>query len=359
MSAPDPQALGVRAEAMLTELGAISAEPGRRVRLFLTPEHRRAADLVAQWMREAGLAVSEDALGTVKGRTGEGRRLLIGSHIDTVIDAGKYDGPFGVVTGILAAEHFIKAGQQLPFGIDGAGVWRRGRLAIPLDAFVGLGVRRCVRSRHARSRRPEGHNLCRRAEGLWQGRGSNIRRRVPPRGRGRGTPNCTSSKDPCRRRRTNRSASSPASADRPRLRVTVTGEAGHAGTVPMGRRHDALAGAAEMAMALEAIAREQSQDGMVADGGAHRGVAGRGNIIPASGELHHRPAFADRRLRLAALEKLLRPRRSASPAGAACLFDGDLPRDRHRALRAGVAGRTCCGDHNTGHRRSACRPARP
>ena len=71
MSALDPLALGLRAEAMLTELGAISAEPGRRVRLFLTPEHRLAADLVATWMRNAGLAVSEDALGTVKGRCGE------------------------------------------------------------------------------------------------------------------------------------------------------------------------------------------------------------------------------------------------------------------------------------------------
>ena len=55
MSAPDPQALGARAEAMIAELGAISAEPGRLVRLFLTPEHRRAADLVAGWMRAAGL----------------------------------------------------------------------------------------------------------------------------------------------------------------------------------------------------------------------------------------------------------------------------------------------------------------
>ena len=47
---------------------SISAEPDRLVRLFLSPEHRRAADLVARWMREAGLAVSEDALGTVRGR---------------------------------------------------------------------------------------------------------------------------------------------------------------------------------------------------------------------------------------------------------------------------------------------------
>ncbi len=67
MTAPDPRSLGLRAEAMLTELGRISAEPRRLVRLFLTPEHRRAADLVAKWMRDAGLAVSEDALGTVRG----------------------------------------------------------------------------------------------------------------------------------------------------------------------------------------------------------------------------------------------------------------------------------------------------
>ena len=110
VSALDPTRLGARAEAMITELGAISAEPGRLVRMFLTPEHRRAADLVAGWMRAAGLAVSEDALGTVRGRFGSAsRRLLIGSHIDTVMDAGKYDGPLGVVAGILAAEHFVRA----------------------------------------------------------------------------------------------------------------------------------------------------------------------------------------------------------------------------------------------------------
>ena len=81
MSAPDPRALGARAEAMIAELGAISAEPGRLVRLFLTPEHRRAADLVADWMRAAGLSVSEDALGTVRGRFGSAKpRLPKGDH---------------------------------------------------------------------------------------------------------------------------------------------------------------------------------------------------------------------------------------------------------------------------------------
>src|SRR5262245_9146941 len=110
MSAPNAAQLGARAESMIMELGAISAEPNRLVRLYLTPEHRRAADLVAKWMRAAGLDVSEDAVGTVRGRFGHGPRLLIGSHLDSVVDAGKYDGPLGVIVGILAAEHFAKSG---------------------------------------------------------------------------------------------------------------------------------------------------------------------------------------------------------------------------------------------------------
>ena len=119
MSSLDPETLGGRAYAMISELAAISAEPGRLVRLFLTPEHRRAADLVATWMQKAGLAVSEDALGTLRGRFGNARRrLLIGSHIDTVIDAGKYDGPLGVIAAILAVEPFARAKVKLPFGID-------------------------------------------------------------------------------------------------------------------------------------------------------------------------------------------------------------------------------------------------
>ncbi len=114
MIALDPEALGRRAEAMLEELAAISAEPDRLVRLFLTPEHRRAAKLVAQWMGEAGLEVSEDALGNVRGRTGQGPRLLLGSHIDSVINAGIYDGPLGVVAALLAIDALKRAGAKLP-----------------------------------------------------------------------------------------------------------------------------------------------------------------------------------------------------------------------------------------------------
>jgi len=120
LSQNDIDTLGARAETMVNSLGTVSAEPDRLVRLFLTPEHRRAADRVADWMRDAGLSVAEDALGTVRGRLEgtTGKRLLVGSHIDTVINAGMYDGPFGVIAGILAAEHFARRGAPLPCGVD-------------------------------------------------------------------------------------------------------------------------------------------------------------------------------------------------------------------------------------------------
>src|SRR3984893_11521208 len=114
----DPEALGRRAEAMLLELAAISAEPERLVRLYLKPEYRRAADLVSLWMRGTGLEVVEGALGNVRGRAGEGPRLLIASHIETVVDAGRYDGTFGVVAAILAYDTLVRAGAKPAFGIE-------------------------------------------------------------------------------------------------------------------------------------------------------------------------------------------------------------------------------------------------
>jgi allantoate deiminase len=278
--APDPAALGARAEAMIAELAAISAEPGRLVRLFLTPEHRRAADLVAGWMRAAGLTVSEDALGTVRGRFGDAkRRLLIGSHIDTVVDAGKYDGPLGVIAGILAAEQFARAKVELPFGIDVlafgdeegsrfpvtltsssacAGVFNREELA-STDA-KGVTVGEALK---AYGKDPKGIAAAAYRSDEAAGyvevhieQGPVLESRGEPLGVVTGI------------------------VGQVRLRVTVTGEAGHAGTVPMKLRHDAYAGAAEMALALEKIANEHPEDGMVGTVGRIEAVPGAVNIIP-------------------------------------------------------------------------------
>jgi allantoate deiminase len=79
-------------------LGGISDEPGVLTRMFLSPAMRRANKTVGGWMRDAGLTVREDAISNLVGQwrseNSKARTLLLGSHLDTVRNAGKYDGPW-------------------------------------------------------------------------------------------------------------------------------------------------------------------------------------------------------------------------------------------------------------------------
>src|SRR5579885_1537122 len=92
----------------LNQLGTISDAKDKLVRTFHSPAMRRANAMVAGWMRSAGLKVREDALGNVIGRLevspAQSKTLLFGSHLDTVIGAGKFDGPLGVLLPLSALE---------------------------------------------------------------------------------------------------------------------------------------------------------------------------------------------------------------------------------------------------------------
>jgi len=274
MTAIDAEALGARAETMISALAPISSERGRLIRLFLSPEHRRAADMTAQWMRDAGLQVSEDALGTLRGRAGEGRRLLIGSHLDSVIDAGNYDGPLGVIAGIIAVEHF------------------KGRPPVPIDV-IAFGD-------EEGSRFPSTLSTSAAAAGVFENETLSLADRngvtyaealktygknpadIPKASYARGEaaayvelhieqgPRLEAANEPL--------GVVTGIVGQSRWRVIVTGMAGHAGTVPMLLRRDALAGSAEMMLAAERIGR--AHDGMVATVGIVDAKPGAGNIIP-------------------------------------------------------------------------------
>ncbi len=282
MTAPaDIEAIGARAETMLAELGAVSSEPQRLVRLYLTPEHRRAADLIGSWMRDAGMTVTEDALGTVRGRWRPDlkRRLLIGSHIDTVIDAGKYDGPLGVVAGILAVRELMDRDIHLPFGIDVlafgdeegsrfrttlagssacAGVFDRSSLAFPDRNGISLGDAIEAYGKRIDDIPAAAYNPADVVGfvALHIEQGPVLEAQNLPLGVVTGI------------------------VGQSRMRVVVLGEAGHAGTVPMRMRQDALAGAAELMLLIEQTARENEDDGMVATVGRIEASPGATNVIP-------------------------------------------------------------------------------
>jgi len=105
----------------LAELAGIS-EPGPGVtRLPFTPEHRAALDLLTRWMEAAGLSVHLDAAGTLIGhRQGPpgAPTFLMGSHQDSVREGGAFDGIMGVVLALTALEKLAAEGAVLPFAVE-------------------------------------------------------------------------------------------------------------------------------------------------------------------------------------------------------------------------------------------------
>jgi len=103
-------------------LAAISDEPGRLTRTYGSPAMRRANDLVAGWMRAAGMTVEVDPIGNLIGRypaaKPEAKTFLLGSHLDTVRDAGKFDGALGVLVALACIEKLHSGNQRLPFAVS-------------------------------------------------------------------------------------------------------------------------------------------------------------------------------------------------------------------------------------------------
>jgi N-carbamoyl-L-amino-acid hydrolase len=114
--------LGQAILAMAEDLAALTEEAGRLTCTYLTPTHVATAARIREFMAAAGLAVHTDAVGNVVGvLAGDGRtpkRLLTGSHYDTVINAGKYDGRLGILLPIAVAGALRRAGLQLPFPLE-------------------------------------------------------------------------------------------------------------------------------------------------------------------------------------------------------------------------------------------------
>jgi allantoate deiminase len=282
------------------ELAACTEEPGMITRPFATPAMRRAQELVSSWMREAGMVVTRDQVGNLRARydgTGEGV-VLLGSHLDSVRDAGRYDGPLGVVVAISAVQRLHHAGRRLPFAIellafaDEEGL-RFGSTYIGSRAVAGrLTDEELTRAdadgvTMAEAIRVFGGDPARLAEDRWRGERPlayvEVHIEQGPLLESRGLPVGVVS----------------AIAGQSRYDLTFTGEAGHAGTVPMGQRRDALVAASAF---VTAVAEEQP--GLVATVGKLAVRPGAANVIPGEVQLTldvRSPDDAQRRARCKAL----------------------------------------------------------
>jgi allantoate deiminase len=268
--------LGARALAIVDDLARFSDAPEKLTRLYLSNAHRDAANHVLNLMRQLGMSAHIDALGSVQGRW-EGLNLdapalMIASHIDTVVDAGRYDGNLGVACGLALVQELQRQGRRLPFAIEvvAFGDEENVRFATELStsrAFVGRYDPDWLNTSDN-----EGMTL-RDALITFGGdpAGISALRRDPS--RILGYLEVHIEQGPVLENADLAVGIVDAITGIIRARVRVTGTAGHAGTVPMDMRRDALAGVAEMVTEVEA------------SGLAHQGAVatvGRLNVHPGA-----------------------------------------------------------------------------
>jgi allantoate deiminase len=206
------------------------------------------------------------------------KRLLIGSHIDTVIDAGKYDGPMGVVIGILAVDALNKAAADLPFGVDvlafGDEEGSRFRATLTSSsACAGVFDRTALVSTDVNN-----VTLDEALKAYGKSTGGIAAAAYDPTNVV-GYVEVHIEQGPVLEAENLPLGVVTGIVGQNRLRVMVLGEAGHAGTVPMTLRRDALAGVAELILAIERVARENEADNMVATVGRIEAFPGATNVI--------------------------------------------------------------------------------
>lgn len=282
MNAPEtPSGAGHAVMARLDELATFTDEPGHVTRLYLTPSHRAAALQVAAWMQAAGMAAHVDAAGNVIGRL-EGAQpglpaLLLGSHIDSVRDAGKYDGPLGVVAAIAAVEKVRERGTPLPFAIEVLAFGDEEGVRFPTTLLGSRAVAGTFDARSLAARDIEGVSVeeALRAFGCDPAAIPGAARR---RDGSLAYVEVHIEQGPVLERIDAPLGVVTAISGASRFDVTVYGRAGHAGTTPMDLRWDAIAGASEMVLAAEALATAAAN--IVATVGTIAVPNGATNVIP-------------------------------------------------------------------------------
>ncbi len=282
MIAPPPPPSGQALMDRLEALAAFTDEPGRLTRLYLSPAHKQAAIAVRSWMEQAGMTAGIDAAGNVVGRyeaIGQGLpRLLLGSHIDTVRNAGKYDGNLGVLAAIACVQALHDAGVRLGYAIEVFAFGNEEGVRFPTILTGSRAVAGTLDPSTLETVDADGISLRQALIDFGCDPGT-LPAAARPREDLLGYVELHIEQGPVLDAEGLPVGIVTAINGACRHRVRVAGEAGHAGTVPMALRHDALAAAAEMVLAVERVGR--SRDGLVATVGRFDIMPGSGNVIPS------------------------------------------------------------------------------
>ncbi len=284
------------------DLATCTMVPGQVTRPYATPALWDAREHLQTWMQAAGLVTRVDAFGNLIGRyeadpaVDSPRTLLINGHFDSVVDAGKYDGTLGILAGIAAVQHLGDAGVRLPFAIEVLAIadeeGNRFR-----SSFLGAS------------------SLAGKWDPTWldltDDDGTTLRETITAFGSDPDTIGDMTfdpatllgfievhiEQGPVLEARNLPVAAVSSITGASRATIVVEGMAGHAGTVPMDLRRDALVAAAELVLAIEQIGL--SEENLVATVGQMQVSPGASNVIPGRVEFtldlrHANPAVRER-----------------------------------------------------------------
>jgi len=270
----------IRSERLIKRLNQLAqigkSAQGGVTRLAFTQEDRRARELIRDWMAEAGLDVWTSPIGNIFGRLGEKNGdvpvVMTGSHIDAVVDGGKFDGVLGVVAAIEAAQVIHQAGISLPrplevacfvmeessrfnvgyaFGskvMSGQPVNREMLLAQDKDGQTLAEAIHTMRSQENARTKPAQSDVIETVK-------TYVNESRYPRNRIKAFVELHIEQGPILHALGKSIGAVTAIAAPTRLRVTLEGKQNHSGSTPMTFRKDSLAASAKVILAVEEICR--------------------------------------------------------------------------------------------------------
>jgi len=276
---PSETTPGQRLMARLDEFARFTDEPGKLTRLYLSPAHRDAAKRYIEWCRATGLNARIDASGNVWARY-EGKKpgaaaLMLGSHIDTVRDAGRYDGNLGALAALSVVEELVANNERFDFAVEIVAFGDEEGVRFPTTltgsrAYAGLFLRSSLEQKDADgvSMREALIDFGCEPEAVATLRGRGVAAFVE----------LHIEQGPVLESENLAIGIVSAINGATRFHAQVEGVAGHAGAVPMNLRADALTAAAEMVLMIEA--RAAGEDDLVATVGRLIVEPNAVNVIP-------------------------------------------------------------------------------
>ncbi len=266
------------------ELSRITDVPGETTRLFLSRATHGAHALLLSWMRQAGLETRTDDIGNVRGvrrsNASYTSTLLLFSHIDTVPNAGAFDGPLGVLLGLAVMEELDAT--ELPFNIELIAFSEEEGIRFSFPFLSSTAAAGGITHDHLRRKDAAGISV----EQALRDFGLNPERLGE---------SCAFSpatfatlevhieQGPVLEAEDLSLAVVQSIIGQSRLRLRFEGQANHAGTTPMPLRHDALTAAAQWIVDVERFALDHKQ--LVATVGRIEALPGAVNVIPGTVEL--------------------------------------------------------------------------